>query len=303
MEEQRAPYVRQMTQNELDLRQACRFFYDLQRLRIGTGLREQKREKLRKDLAVSPLVQVSEGAQAFIQEQKDRLEESEDDVLKEMKRLLKEHKIYTEWLQHQRGCGVTMAAVIISSFDVYRAHRMSCFWAYAGLTIDPTTNQSVRRKKGEKASFDPYLKSKMVKILGECLIKAGAPLEAREASEEKKARKGREASEWYICYINRKHYRRSQRVRCMNCKGFGIAEVLDEESGKKKKEKCKNCKDFSPEAAPWGMCDAHRQNEARRFMVKIFLQDLWRKWRTLEGLEVRPSYAEERLGLYHHAAV
>lgn len=43
----------------------------------------------------------------------------------------------------------------------------------------------------------------------------------------------------------------------------------------------------------------HRKNMAIRYMVKMFLKDLWVEWRTLEGLPVAPDYAEAKLGLKH----
>lgn len=43
----------------------------------------------------------------------------------------------------------------------------------------------------------------------------------------------------------------------------------------------------------------HRKNMAIRYMVKVFLKDLWVAWRTLEGLPVTPDYAEAKLGLKH----
>jgi len=43
----------------------------------------------------------------------------------------------------------------------------------------------------------------------------------------------------------------------------------------------------------------HRKNMAIRYMVKMFLKDLWVAWRTLEGLPVTTDYAEAKLGLKH----
>ena len=45
---------------------------------------------------------------------------------------------------------------------------------------------------------------------------------------------------------------------------------------------------------------AHRDRAAKRYMIKMFLSDLYEKWRTLEGLEVRVPYEEEYLGIKHH---
>ena len=46
--------------------------------------------------------------------------------------------------------------------------------------------------------------------------------------------------------------------------------------------------------------DGHRNNASRRYMAKIFLVDLWKKWREIEGLPVTPSYAEAKLGMAPH---
>ncbi len=43
----------------------------------------------------------------------------------------------------------------------------------------------------------------------------------------------------------------------------------------------------------------HRKNMAMRYMIKMFLKDLWIAWRTLEGLPVEPDYAEAKLGVKH----
>ena len=38
---------------------------------------------------------------------------------------------------------------------------------------------------------------------------------------------------------------------------------------------------------------------AIRYMVKMFLADLWARWRVLEGLPVGPTYEEARRGYGH----
>lgn len=45
----------------------------------------------------------------------------------------------------------------------------------------------------------------------------------------------------------------------------------------------------------------HKHNMAIRYMVKMFLKDLWLEWRQIEGLPVTPDYAEAKLGLKHGA--
>jgi len=45
----------------------------------------------------------------------------------------------------------------------------------------------------------------------------------------------------------------------------------------------------------------HRHKAATRYMIKMFLRDLYVAWRTMEGLSVRPPYEEEYLGKKHIA--
>lgn len=47
----------------------------------------------------------------------------------------------------------------------------------------------------------------------------------------------------------------------------------------------------------------HRHNMALRYMVKMFLLDLHREWRALEGYEPTPPYHEAKLGMKHSGAV
>jgi len=43
----------------------------------------------------------------------------------------------------------------------------------------------------------------------------------------------------------------------------------------------------------------HRHNMANRYMVKMFLMDLYSEWRKIEGLPVEKPYHEAKLGLVH----
>ena len=43
----------------------------------------------------------------------------------------------------------------------------------------------------------------------------------------------------------------------------------------------------------------HRDRAAKRYMIKMFLKDLYVAWRTIEGLPVREPYQFEYLGHKH----
>lgn len=47
------------------------------------------------------------------------------------------------------------------------------------------------------------------------------------------------------------------------------------------------------------MTKGHKHNRAVRYMIKMFLKDLWVAWRKIEGLPVTPDYAEAKLGIKH----
>ena len=65
-----------------------------------------------------------------------------------------------------------------------------------------------------------------------------------------------------------------------------------------KKIKCPNCSGTGG-PAPWGASKAHRHTAATRYMVKMLLLDLWKAWREIEELPIRPPYAEEYLDKRH----
>lgn len=49
-----------------------------------------------------------------------------------------------------------------------------------------------------------------------------------------------------------------------------------------------------------GKSDAHKHMMAKRYAIKMFLQDLWVAWRKLEGLEISDPYPVAKLGMKPH---
>lgn len=262
------------------LKRSVLYFYDLQKLRIMAGNRANK---------MVPETELTEEDKKFLAHMSDGLEGLEKDAFKEVKRILKGMPIYEGWFKDrpaQKGCGPTMAGLIISHINIENCDTASKLWRFCGLAV--MDGKAERRTKGEKAHYDPWLKSKVLQVLGECLIKANSP--------------------WRKFYDDYKHRKQHQLVEvCMGCEGKGEVALREDEAtgknGKKlrtKKTKCKNC-DGKGGLAPWGASDAHRHQASMRYMVKMFLLEMWKQWRTLEGLEVRVPYAEEYLNRQHHA--
>lgn len=221
------------------LRHAVRYFYDLQKIRIQTGNRNSKHTD-------GSGAELTEEDKAFLVQTSEGLAKLEKDALKEVSRLLKPIPIYV-WLKAQKGCGPTLSGVIVAELETAaRYETASKMWAYAGLHVDTRTNTAARRRRGEKANWNNFLKTKLLGVLAPCLIKANSP--------------------WRKFYDDYKHRKAS---------------------------------------AGWGKSDGHRHAAAMRYMVKMFLLELWKEWRTLEGLPVTPTYAEAKLGIRHgdHAAI
>jgi len=233
----------------------------------------------------------------------------------------------------------------------------SSLWAYCGLAVDQETGKAVRRKKGQKANWNPFVKTKMIGVLADCVIKADGVSRAKAMSDgiarvhgddylgsEKYAKdmeklgvvlklnkKGKypatveeklflidaedigykdlwSRDPWVPILEGYKHRLTTKLGPCSACNEgegpTGKVKKLDANGKlvlKDKKQvmtKCANCE--GTKRGPWGNSQAHRHNAAKRYMVKMFLLELHKRWRKLEGLEVRPPYAEEKLGIKHH---
>lgn len=117
------------------------------------------------------------------------LEKSEKTHFTRLGAILKDYSVYSEFLDDVKGIGPAMAGVIISEIDITKAKYPSSLWAYAGL--DVASNGAGRSRKAEhlreyeyidkegevKAkkgiTFNPFLKTKLVGVLGSSFLRAG----------------------------------------------------------------------------------------------------------------------------------
>lgn len=255
------------------LRRAVRFFYDLQKLRIATGGRAKPK-------AEGAEVQLRPEDKLWCETTGAVLHQLELDARREIRRLIPLWPI-SDWLMEQRGIAEGLTAVLLSEVDIARAPTVSALWRYAGLAV--VDGHRERPVKGVKLKYNAWLKSKMY-LLGDCMVKCNSP--------------------WRKFYDDYKHRKQTMLVQvCMNCQGTGKAKykvkvkVVDpvtkeeKEKEQEKEGKCKNCNGTGG-PAPWGKSDLHRNMAANRYMVKMFLMELWKRWRELEGLPTPAPYAE-----------
>jgi hypothetical protein len=190
-----------------------------------------------------------------------RLLDAEEQQFKDIGKALKGFPVWTDFMLGVRGVGPAMAGVIISEVDIHKAQYPSSLWMYAGL--DVAADGRGRSRKAEhlidaeyttkdgaqdtrkSITFNPFLKTKLVGVLGSSFIKLGGPYR-----------------EIYDGYKNRLQNR---------------TDLAEESKG-------------------------HIHNMAVRYMIKMFLMDLHREWRKLEGLEASVPYHVAKLGLRNHAA-
>lgn len=205
--------------------------------------------------------------------------QQENEIEKNLKKVLKRFPIYTEWLLGVKGVGTIAAAQIIGNIDIHKATTVSKIWQYCGLnpgmvegkkrvehsdgTFDLVkTGKQIRGDKltaGFVAPFNKNMRTALCGVLADGFIKAQAPY----------------CMEHYYPYKER----------------LANSEQMTTEIRKAgaKPEEIK-WKDAKP---------AHRDRAAKRKMIKAFLADLYTAWRTLEGLEVRAPYQEQYLGHKH----
>ena len=275
-----------MKENErTKLRAMVRTMYDYQDMRIRTAnrLRLNADEESVNEVFMDN-AEIEEEKYEVIQNVFSSSNEIEKQLTKEIKKIVESQPIWT-FFKNVRGCGPLMTAVCLSEFDIYKADTVSKMWQFAGLNpgmvkgkkiISITKNtdmaQVVREyenQKGEKKGI--IVTNEMIR------------------GDRKKA----EFVSPYNAWLRSKllGVLAGGMIKAQNGKGKSYA--LDfYYPYKARLEQEDNWKEESK---------GHRDKAAKRYMIKMFLKDLYVAWRTVEGLTVRPSYQEEYLNHVHSA--
>lgn len=256
-----------MTRN--NLRPIVKSLYAIQKMRIETanrlelkadGSRQDKDNVLLNDDSVMIMVDVLQDMQ-----------DSEEKLKKHISKIVHHHSLWTGFLKHVKGCGELMAAVIISEIDIEKATTVSKIWQYAGMNP-----KAVKGTKGSGSKKDGTFE--LVKT--DDLVR-GDRLTPGYLSPYNSFLKtkllGVLGSSFIKCNSPYRKYYDDMKTRLEN-----------------------SDRQISGKGKSWSeTTKMHRHNAANRYMVKMFLKDLYVAWRTVEGLPVRPSYQEEYLGHRH----
>ena len=250
--------------------------------------------------------------------------DQEVEIEKSLKKVLKRFPVYNEYLADVKGVGPIAAGWIIAEYDIHIATTVSKMWQFTGLNPSMVrgkkrvkvadykpamgaivgnikdgddiseyivvTGEMVRGDRlsaGFVAPFNKRLRTAMVGVLADGFIKAGLRWAVTDESEY--------LENSVYCRIKDKKHQRAvigspQVEMYMQCK----ERLLHEENLVSTADPDK-AKSWSEESK------GHRDRAAKRYMIKMFLKDLYVAWRTLEGLPVRKPYHEEYLGHKHSA--
>ena len=116
-------------------------------------------------------------------------EEHEGQHFRRLGNILKDYPIYSQFMANVKGIGPAMAGVIISEIDITKAKYPSSLWKYSGLDVAQDGAGRSRKKEhlvdveytnreGEAAvrksiTFNPFLKTKLIGVLGSSFLRAG----------------------------------------------------------------------------------------------------------------------------------
>lgn len=199
------------------------------------------------------------------------LERVEAGHFKRLETVLGEFPIYTEFLAKVTGIGPAMAGVLISEFDIEKARYPSSLWAYAGLDVGPDGLGRSRReehlvKKSYKTAKGDDKERNSITYNPFLKTKLMGVLAASFL------RSGSEYRDHYDAY---RHRIESDPAR-----------TITDKPGRHTDQ-------------TW--TKQRRSDAAKRYMIKMFLCDLYKRWRRLEGLPVEPTYHEAKRGRPHAA--
>jgi hypothetical protein len=200
----------------------------------------------------------------------DEARAQEKAIEKMLHRALKRFPIYTEWLSGVKGVGDIAAGWIVAEYDIHVATTVSKLWQFTGL--NPGMVMGKKRVENKDGTFSYVPTGEMVR--------------------------GDRLTPGHVAPFNKR-----LRTAMVGVLADGFIKAQNSyalEYYYPYKHRLEHSEKVSPGGKPW--CDeskGHRDRAAKRYMIKMFLADLYVAWRTIEGLPVRPPYHEEKIGHRH----
>ncbi len=188
---------------------------------------------------------------------------SETQLCKRIEKEVMKHPMWDAFFKDVRGCGALMAAVCLAYFDPYKARHCSSFWKYAGLDTVHTVDKNGKHVVQGRNKSHTEMRSYIDK-------------------------NGKEAQKVSITY---EPFVKTKLIGVLGSSfiklGGKYRNIYDGYKDRLSQER----EDLTP---------SHRHNMAVRYMIKMFLRDMWVAWRTLEGLPISEPYEVAYLGKKPH---
>lgn len=205
----------------------------------------------------------------------DAAKTQEKEIEKKLKKTLKRSPIYNEFLLNVKGIGSIAAGWIIGEYDIHKATTVSKLWQYTGLNGGMI--QGKKRIENKDGSYSYVPTGQMVR--------------------------GDKLTPGHVSPFNKR-----LRTALVGVMADGFIKAQNSYAleyyypYKERLSKEENKVMHMGKETPWkDVSKGHIDRAAKRYMIKMFLKDLYANWRALEGLEVRVPYQEEYLGHVHNA--
>lgn len=167
--------------------------------------------------------------------------------------------------------------------------------SYALVNREYVDKEGIARTK-KSITFNPFLKTKLLGVLGPSFLKLGGRVlvngeklgnekrlsMAKTLGFDSKGMEPKSISQNVVSFLREKGYDVVVERSKYNQVYYDYRKRLDNNPRHDEKSAL------------------HKHNMANRFMIKIFIQDLYVQWRTLEGLTVVEPYEVRKLGLTHN---
>jgi len=203
----------------------------------------------------------------------DAARDQEDHIKKMLAKTLKRFPVYTEYLKGVKGVGEIAAGWIIAEYDIHKATTVSKLWQFTGL--NPGMVIGKKRVENTDGTFSYVPTDKLIR--GDKLSPGFvAPFNKRLRTA--------------MVGVLADGFIKAQNDYCMEYY-YPYKERLSQEENE--------VLHIGKDVAWKDVSKGHRDRAAKRYMIKMFLKDLYVAWRTIEGLEVRVPYQEEYLGHKH----
>lgn len=246
----------------------------------------QKTRKALKNRARAKNQEADKHGGAYADELGDRFYELEKDIYSQMKKVVRDMPIYTEWLSKVKGIGPTYTTKLLAWIDIEKADTISALWKYCGYGVEmvcencgameprkPLRKNGTTDEEYEQIIAEYEREKRIWQGIndGDPCPKCGQPVHG----EAQKKRRGMPTGynpqvKSLLWNIGTNFLKNNSPYR----------KIYEQEKARKQKE-------------GWGENDGHRHLHAMRKMVKVFLSHLWVKWREIEGLPTREPYVIE----------